>query len=391
MSRMRRLSLKFVTFTFTPLLVLLLMAEAVVRVRYFLGHGHEWAYLTAPYGRLSLRPPEKWTAVTPGPTASSLSDAASKSQMVFKWKRPCADSMVYSTELGRDVPRTFDDNCFRGDRVVQHKGAEEYRMIVLGGSTVEDVQSDAEMWTAQFKRVRPPAYRGKTVTVVNAGKSGFESRRILLYWRSWVRTFSPDLVLYYEAWNEQPTSAKWTRVDEQLANFSIGNRLHEILYYRSMLYTYGLEKYAVLTTSNDRFWKIDLEAVKDNLIPLAREVRDSGAGFVFVTQVIQFPRMWKGVDTFDDHAVAALLDRLKADRTYVYDAREISALNQRMAVSYSLELCRDNNVPVINILETIEEAGEDGRAALFVDLGHLSVKGDRMVGELIAERLHLPD
>ena len=391
MSRLRRFSLKFVVFALAPTLALLLAAETAVRVKYFLAHGYEWAYLAAPFVHGSLAAPERWTAVRPDPTtASSKPDTdSSKNQMVFKWKKPCADSMVYSTELQRDVPRTFDDNCFRGDRVTTEKTADEYRIVFLGGSTVEDAQSDSEMWTARFKRAWPPTYLGKRVTVVNAGKSGFESRRILLYWGSWVQSFSPDLVLYYEAWNEQPTSVKWVRVDERVAAFR--NWFHETLYYRSMLYTYMVEKFAFLSTSNDHFWKLDVTDVRNlriSLTSLAGDVRSRGIRFVFVTQVIQFPRMWKGVDTFDYHAVDALLDRLKADRHYVYDAREISALNQRLALFYSLELCRQNDIPVINILDPIEALGEDGCTALFVDLGHLSVKGDQMVGELVAARLH---
>jgi hypothetical protein len=224
------------------------------------------------------------------------------------------------------------------------------------------------------------------MTVVNAGRAGFESQRILLYWQNWLRTFSPDLVLYYEAWNEQPTDAKWTRVDARLA--TLRSRLHKTLYYGSMLYTYLLEKYVFVTTANDHFWKIDVRVLRSNVTKLARDVSAHGARFVFVTQLVQFPRMWKGVDTFDYRSVDALLDRLKTNSSYAYDVREISALNQRLAVDYSLDLCHELGVPVINILEPIEALG-DARADLFMDLGHLTVKGDRLVGELIARRLSL--
>ena len=58
-------------------------------------------------------------------------------------------------------------------------------VIALGGSTVEDVQSNEEMLTTQIKSRLPAVYRGRRVTVVNAGKVGFESKLILAYWTSW--------------------------------------------------------------------------------------------------------------------------------------------------------------------------------------------------------------
>lgn len=125
--------------------------------------------------------------------------AAPEQQLVFKWQKPCVDQMVFSVELQKEMPRTWDENCFRGDRVERQKGANEYRLMFVGGSTVEDAQSDAEMMTAHVKRVLPPAYRGKRIVVVNAGKAGFDSGRILLYFASTLRHFSPDLIVYYEA------------------------------------------------------------------------------------------------------------------------------------------------------------------------------------------------
>jgi hypothetical protein len=344
--------------------------------------------LTAPTKTASAVPPTAapTPASAPQPTAASPV-APDTAQMVFKWRMPCVNQTVYSTELHKEMPRTWNEHCFRGDSVKPQKDPDEYRVIFLGGSTVEDAQSDVEMMTAQVKRALPQRHGEKRITVVNAGRAGFESARILLYWQSHVEAFSPDLIVYYEAWNEQPTDVKWTRVDQRVAAFN--NWLHSTLYYRSMLYTYAVEKFAFLTTSNDHFWKIDLNRLRRSFISLASDIQSDGGRFVFVTQVIRFPRLWKGIDTFDYEAVDALLERLRTDRQYAYDVTEISALNQRLAVLYSLNLCREHGIPVINILDQVEAQGDAGRAEMFIDLGHLSVKGDRIVGELIGARLKL--
>jgi hypothetical protein len=383
---MRRiLSLRFLAFALTPMFVLLVAAEATVRLKYFFSpYGRDWTYLTTPIGRGSAPAPANRP---PAPTVSRQDeDAAADDQLVFRWQTPCVNQTVFSSELQKEMPRTWDENCFRGDRVKQHKDPDEYRVVFLGGSTVEDGQSDAEMMTEQFKRALPPQAAGKRVTVVNAGRANFDSRVIRTYWESIVRNFTPDLVVYYEAWNEQQGDIKFTgmRVDQGMAAFT-RYRLHRALYYRSMLYTYLVEKFGLRLAAGKRFWKVDLNQLR-HFVELARAVRSSGARFVFATQVVRFPRMWKDVDTFDYHAVDALLDRLQADRSYSYNVSEISALNQRLALFRTIEMCQQLNIPVVNILETVEALGE-ARAELFSDLGHLTVKGDRVVGELIAKGL----
>ena len=351
------------------------------------------ATLSAP-PQARTRTPRPSAATAPIQTGQATEEApprvSQKDQMVFLWPSPCVSGMVYSTERRSVLPRTWDENCFRGDAVARRKNADEYRVAFLGGSTVQDFQSDEEMMTAQFKRAFTNVPSGKRVLVVNAGRSGFGSRDILDDYRARVSGFSIDLVVYYEAWNEQPKDLKpRTRADAVISRYR--NRVHATLYHRSMLYTYLIEKHAFLTTSRGRFWKIDVDALRRNLTDLAREIRSRGGSFVFVTQAVKFPRMWKGVDTFDYRAVDALLDRLKADLAYEYDVVEISALNQRLTVADTLRLCSESRIPVVNILDPIEALGEGGRAELFMDLGHLTVKGDKVVGELVANRLNHTD
>lgn len=380
----RVLSLRFLAFALTPSLVLVLAAETTVRLKYFFSpYGRDWTYLTTPIGRGSAL--VATTAPASAPAAAG-EDETSVGQLVFRWQTPCVDSMVFSHELGKEMPRTWDGQCFRGDRVTPAKGPDEYRVVFLGGSTVEDAQSDAEMMTEQFKRALPAPPGGKRVTVVNAGKANFDSRVIRSYWDSVVKKLSPDLVVYYEAWNEQQGDIKFTgmRVDQGLAAFT-RFRLHRLLYYRSMLYTYLVERFGLrMAAARNRFWKVNVQQLR-HFVELARAVRSSGARFVFATQIVRFPRMWKGVDTFDYPAVDALLDRLKADRHYAYDVTEISALNQRLALRYTMELCRQQDIPIADILEPVEALGDTGRNELFTDLGHLTVKGDRVVGQLIAK------
>ena len=156
-SRRRILSLRFIAFALTPTIVLLAAAETTVRLKYFFSpYGRDWRYLTTPIGRGSaFASTPAASAASPAPAAGE--DGASDDQLEFRWQAPCVNSMVFSAELQKEMPRTWDEHCFRGDRVTPAKGGDEYRVVFLGGSTVEDGQSDAEMMTEQFKRALPAA------------------------------------------------------------------------------------------------------------------------------------------------------------------------------------------------------------------------------------------
>jgi len=415
--------LKRVVWSLIPVLVLLLAGEVVVRLRYFYMHKYDWYYITMPWkftdtqnlNHAFFKLPEKALAdaaaaaaakapaaaagsttvpaapAVATPTAAATSDAtpaatpsgsdASADQMKFKWVRPCRDREVFSLHYQKPMPYTWDANCFRGDTVTTFKPAGELRVFVVGGSTVEDAQPDIDMWTRQLKN----NLNDPRVKVINAGQTAMGSGKMTEMYESRLSLFKPDLLLYYEAWNEQTDFGQLPQIEERLA--AVTNRFHKALHYRSLLYTYLVEKYSFATTTDVKFWKIDVKRLQDNLERLQRVVKHSGARFVFITQAIRLPRHWKGVDTFDPNAVDALLDRLKNDSSYVYDTEEISSLNQRLAVFRSIERFKTLDIPVINILDEMEALGVDGRKPMFVDLGHLTWQGDHLVGKLVAEKL----
>ena len=121
------------------------------------------------------------------------------------------------------------------------------------------------MMTAQFKNALRLAVPGR-ITVVNAGHAAYDSLRIQQLYEARVSAFSPDLVLYYEAWNEQPVQNRtFRRAEEEIVNLQSWN-FHRVLYNRSFLYTYLLEKYELSASGSleatlwrkARFWKIDV-------------------------------------------------------------------------------------------------------------------------------------
>jgi len=429
---------KRLVWSFIPVLVLLGSAEVVVRLKYFFAHKRDWYYITMPYrltdtqalthafykqpdaalaeaaakvtaaaaasasatqpsaapATVSKAPASAIAKASTAPAAAPAKPAscdqkpassdqkpASSDQMAFKWVRPCRDREVFSQHFQKPMPFTWDANCFRGDSVTTAKLPGEYRVFVVGGSTVEDAQPDVDMWTRKLKE----ELNDPRIKVINAGQTNMGSTGMTAMYESRLSVFKPDLLLYYEGWNEQTEFGRLAKVEEQIG--AVTNRLHKALHYKSLLYTYLVEKYSFMTNKDVKLWTIDVKQLHANLDRLVRVVRHSGAQFVFVTQVVRIPRQWKGADTFDGDAVEALLNRLRTDTSYVYDTEEISALNQRLAVDRSVELMRRLNVPVINIRDEIEALGPDGRKPMFIDLGHLTWEGDHLVGRLVGEKL----
>jgi len=403
---------KRIVWSLMPVLLLLLTGELVVRVRYFFFHKHDWNYIFMPFrvqdtqaldhaffklpengldaaaakassapAPAGAPPPAAAAADSSAPPAPGPTAAASADQMKFKWLRPCKDREVFSTHYNKPMPYTWDANCFRGDSVTTAKPPGEIRVFVVGGSTVEDAQPDIDTWTMKLKA----ELADPRVKVINAGQTAMGSNRMTAMYEGKLSLFKPDLVLYYEAWNEQTQFGQLPQIDRQLG--LLKNRMHKALHYKSMLYTYLVEKYSFMTTQDVKFWRIDVETLQKNLERLSGVIRHHGARMVFVTQAIRLPRHWKGTDTFDPDAVDRLLDRLKNDKSYAYDTEEISSLNQRLAVFRSIEVLRKKDVPVINILDEIEALGVEGRKPIFVDLGHLTWQGDEFVGKLVGQKL----
>src|SRR5688572_12826449 len=227
---MRRF-LKRVVWSLIPVLVLLTSAEIVVRLKYFFAHKRDWNYLTMPirvqdtqaldhaFFKLpenalaeaaaaaskesalktgappaaqpappAPKPPARAStssapapkpagvpvAASPTPPVDPAAAAASADRMKFKWVRPCRDREVFSQHYQKTMPFTWDANCFRGDSVTTAKPAGEFRIFVVGGSTVEDAQPDIDMWTRQLKlQLNDPR-----IKVVNAGQTNMGSSRM---------------------------------------------------------------------------------------------------------------------------------------------------------------------------------------------------------------------
>ena len=137
-------------FALVPVTSLLLAGESICRLKYFIDHNYNWNYLTAPF---------RGAEADVDPVAS-VGDNGS-SQMQILWHPWCRDREVFSRHYQRLMRYTYDDYCFRGDRITRSKSADEFRVFVLSGSTIEDQEPDGDTAVDYLKRSLPASYDGR--------------------------------------------------------------------------------------------------------------------------------------------------------------------------------------------------------------------------------------
>ena len=167
--------------------------------------------------------------------------------------------------------------------------------------------------------------------------------------QSKISLFKPDLLLYQRL-ERADRLGRLAQIEAQLG--AVTNGLHKALHYKSMLYTYLVEKYSFTTTKDVKLWKIDVKQMQDNLDRLTRVVRKSGAQFVFITQVTRTPRTWKAsirsTPTRSKRCSVGWNPIFVRVRHRGDQRAESAACGDR-----SVELFRRLNVPIINILDEV--------------------------------------
>lgn len=84
---------------------------------------------------------------------------------------------------------------YRGMELIKNK-SEEYRILVIGGSTTECVfLDDSETWPYLLEKNLNKTFDGKKVIVMNVGKSGHDTRDHILQLTYLADEYNPDLVV----------------------------------------------------------------------------------------------------------------------------------------------------------------------------------------------------
>jgi GDSL-like Lipase/Acylhydrolase family len=147
--------------------VLLLGAEAAVRVRDFVKHGNFWGI-------------DETYEIDP------------------------ATGLRIPVPNGHFGPIHINSFGFRGPAIAQEKPPGGLRIAFLGGSTTfcGEVSSEAMTWPALVQKALRERWPGLSIDYINAGVPGYTIRSLLPALEKRVAQFKPDIIVIYEAIND---------------------------------------------------------------------------------------------------------------------------------------------------------------------------------------------
>ena len=375
MDNQLRKVLKKIILSFLPLLALLLTGETVCRLKYYFDSG-DVAYLIAPF---------LWK------------EKEKEGPKIIKVAKCPEDTLIYSPCHEKLLLKSYNDYCWRGEPFLIAKPVDTYRILVVGGSTVESYANpDTDTWVFQLGSLlnSEPQLKGK-VEMINGGKAGSNSKDILIRLQKKGFGLDPDMVVYYEAVNDRRRVDFWRTVDNNivLLGNSIFGRLHNLLHYKSMLYTYLLEKYNFLSMKKNKY-NIHKELVGMYLSEIIKNCKDKSITFVYVKQVSDFPLEQEGISLVETKDIEELLDGIWTKRSEKEDLNMegaklwtyVFALEQRLIVDIQSKLCEDEGILVIDPMPLFDLARKEN-GNLFWDHMHKTCYGERILSECVYEGL----
>lgn len=357
------------------LLLLILTAESACRIKYFLYHDYDMGYLFAPLLW------EKTPRLQTDPNSNSA----------------CPDdSAVFSRCRNENLAVTYNSYCWRGAEISPQKASGTYRILVAGGSPVESIANgDEDTWVYKLGLLlnrRNPCC-GKIETI-NAGRGGSTSSDILNMLLNKGFDLSPDMLIYYAAFNDSRENS-WSIIDTRIGRFSLSKLgfLHDGLFYKSMLYTYLVEKY-IFWDSNRNSRIMKREMISPAFKEIISECESRGIQFVYVREVIDFPLEANGVDLAEnEETIWKTLNEAWQRRTapatsgaVTYD--ELYAYRQRLRNTLQTKFCKEKSIPVIDPFKAFENRRKLKEQPLFLDLVHLNCFGNELLAEEISGPLY---
>jgi len=232
--------------------------------------------------------------------------------------------------------------------------------------------------------------------VINGGKVGNNAHYINELLNKAGFDLNPNMVLYYEAYNETHSAIVDQRL-RLLANSSLG-WIHRQLYFNSMLYTYLIEKrqYMMidemyLTSGKYESPKI-YELVRNNFHKVLRNCKERSIDFAYVRQAIDYPLEKNGRILTDAEVLLASFKELhdesfKRLQKSGFTLNDMLPLKQRLVNEIQTSICVEERVSVIDPLPVFEFERNNNLQKIFTDLVHKTCYGDRILSSCVYDGL----
>ncbi|OGG02962.1 MAG: hypothetical protein A3F83_05985 [Candidatus Glassbacteria bacterium RIFCSPLOWO2_12_FULL_58_11] len=273
-----------------------------------------------------------------------------------------------------------------------------YRILIVGGSSAESViTGDEDSWYYLLLESldSDSLLKGK-IEVINAGVSGNNSKLINEQLQKQGFELKPDLILYYEAHNDIHLVTPWFKhLDTKIGLLAKSHLIHRLLHYRSMLYTYLVEKY-FFTKMKITQWRIDEKLTSENFKSIITNCKKRSIDFVYIRQANNFPLEKDGKNLTDEHDLRELIKIYSEKKTIGEDKTRLSeewselmVFLQRLLLVIQTKICWLENIEVIDPLPAFEAARKDS-LVLFQGHGnktnfgvHTTCEGDKILAKCV--------
>lgn len=281
---------------------------------------------------------------------------------------------------------------FRGKEFEPTKREGRVRIICVGGSSTFGNESpEDQTYPAHLERVLNDAGR-VPVEVINAGFPAYTSFQLLNLVRYELMDYQPDLLLFYEGFNDlNPNLTTLNYAEQEQRQPAWIRRLHGMLYYRwSMLYTLGMEKLSVLLhdaadpvilyrlETRDTFLK--------NVDELIRLATSRQVPVCVVRQMILAPEEAFFHDIVSARDVRTLMRGRQKDPYGIRYPDERMIRRHAELMQGLEELCRRHEIPMWDVRKKFGQALRDG-TQLFYDWVHLTPAANELLARAIAHHL----
>lgn len=369
--------IKLIIFSLIPVMLIVLVGEIATRVKYYLSTKEISFLLTPVYSRF------KKTGIRQNTHYSKLYKTHSVSRNCEKmnWEKV--------------ITYTINKEGMRGEDFEPIKPSGVFRIVMLGGSGLYGVTSSDEntipVFLEAFLNASGTGPQGR-FEIINAGQCGMSlmgyAKNNFFYNRiSKIISYSPDMVIFYEAINDAETkSYVMMEANDRIAKLDALGWLHSLLYYRSMLYTYLAEK-NIFNAVRKKIGQLDRfsEAYISEVGGMIQKFKDSGITVVFVKQAYDFPLQYNGIEYTDNEGVKNAMGILSGSARRQLD--EYWGLKQRFILNLQEKLAAKYAVSIIDPLPEMEQMQALAKD-LFCDKVHLTDKGNRQLARIISRGIY---
>jgi lysophospholipase L1-like esterase len=353
--------------TILGVVVVLLMAEIAVRIRYATQH-RDAAYLVMGIVQVKSK-------TTPRDGARTATGAAGQPSAPInlptiggttQWN-PCAQ---------RDIYFRVNSAGGRGPEWTDGPPAGTIRILAIGESSTFGAANDEDQTWPSLLETELQTTHGLPVEVLNFGIPGQRIAGMVKALPAVLRKYRPDLVVHYGGFND-------TWEDPQVPSFLSG------LNYRSMLYTYIYEKMYFRAEASAMRLVPDVQTYATEFRRLVAHTRDAGAALVVIGQAVAggatrlegaaCARQWR-----DERSMASCLGTLMEEPDPRYSRLLRSRMFKTVVFQQVLaDLAAEQGVLFLDPRARVVDGAATPK--LFCDEIHLTDSGNAvLVGEVAA-------